>query len=243
MHNELPDPWISELYDDCYDGYQLALAAGAAEINGDTQTAIRRLKQAIDLEPTTALYPTQLGILYRKLDRLTEAKRYLEKAIEIDPTSSDAWAYLTTVLKEQGKLIESEIALENGLKQNPGSYDLRMAKARLLTARKDYSRANDYYLAASDVRFDSAPPLIEAASNCFKLEQLDRGKALLQQALVAEPYHPLALTTLAFAAIVTHDQRLANDVLKRVKLQPRVPANDLRDLLAKYKDTFGVEAQ
>ena len=93
------------------------------------------------------------------------------------------------------------------------------------------------------MRFDSAAPLIEAAANCFKLEQIDRGKQLLKQALVAEPDHPIALTTLAFAAIVTREQRTADEVLERINLQPRISADDLRNLLTKYKQTFGEAPQ
>ena len=243
MHNELPDPWIMGLYDDCFDGYQLALVAGAAETIGDTQTAIRRLKQAIDLEPEIGLYPTQLGILYRKLNRQDEAIQYLETAIGVDPRKSDPWAYLVAIHKEQGNLVESEIALENGLKHCPDSYDLRMGKGRLISSRGNYAKANEFYLLASQVRFDSAAPLIEAAANCFKLEQIDRGKQLLKQALVAEPDHPIALTTLAFAAIVTREQRTADEVLERINLKPRISADDLRNLLTKYKQTFGEAPQ
>ncbi len=239
MHNEMPDPWVMELYDDCYDPYQLALAAGAAEIMGELETAIRRLKQAIELAPKNALYPTQLGILYKNTNHPYEAEKYLTAAIEIDPKQSDPWAYLVTLQKELGEQVKAESILESGLQHCPESYDLRMEKGRLLSVRGNHVKANESFLIASRVRFDSAQPLIEVATNYFRLGQIDQGIRMLRKALVAEPDHPLALTTLLYAAIATTNHSLADEVLERVNRQPRVPPEDLKVLIQKYEKAFG----
>lgn len=240
QHNEMPDPWITELFDDCYDDYQLALAAGAAEYNGEIETAKRRLQQAISLAPQNAHYPTQLGILLKNTGRSDEAIQYLNAAIGIDPSQSDPWAYLITIYKEKGEAAKAEGLLESGLQHCPESYDLRMEKGRLHSARGHYQNAIQFYLAAADVRFDAARPLIEASTNYFKLEQIDQGIEALQKALTAEPGHPVALTTLAYAAIATNHRKLADEVFEKIKHQPRVPEKDLKLLGDKYRSTFGL---
>ncbi len=241
-HNELPDPWISELNDLCFDDYQLALAGGTAKYAGDISTAIRRLKQAIKLAPENGRHPIQLGLIYKESNQLEDAMDYFNQSIKIDPTLPDAWTHLIAIHKQLGKSWEAEALLESGLQHCPNAYDLLMEKGRLLKSRGLTQSSTQYFMAAARERFDSAQPLIEAATNYFTMEQVSQGMEILKQALLAEPDHPLALSTLAFAAIGTKQKPLALELLEKIETQPRVPAEDLRQLRAKFQETF-VERQ
>ena len=241
-HNELPDPWISELNDVCFDDYQLALAGGTAQYVGDVSTAIRRLRQAIKLAPENGRHCIQLGSIYMESDRLEDALEQFNRAIRIDPTLPDAWTHSITIYKQLGKTAQAEALLESGLLHCPNAYHLLMEKGRLLQSRGLTQLSTKYFMSAAEERFDSAQPLVEAATNFFSMGQVIQGMEILEQALLAEPDHPLALSTLAFAAIGTKQKSLALELLEKIETQPRVPADDLRQLRGKFQETF-VERQ
>ena len=113
-----------------------------------------------------------------------------------------------------------------------------MEKGRLLKSRGLTQSSNQYFMAAARERFDSAQPLIEAATNYFTMEMVDQGIETLKQALVAEPDHPVALSTLAYAAIATKQKSLALKWLEKIKRQPRVPAEDLQQLEEQFRNAF-----
>ena len=238
-HNELPDRWITELNDVCFDDYQLALAGGTAKYAGDISTAIRRLQQAIKLVPENGRHRIQLGSIYQESGRLEDALEQFNQSIRIDPTLPDAWTYSIAIHKQLGNPSQAEALLESGLLQCPNAYHLLMEKGRLLQSRGLTQLSTKYFLSAAEERFDSAQPLVEAATNFFSMEQISQGMEVLQQALLAEPDHPLALSTLAFAAIGTKQKSLALELLERIETQPRVPAEDLRQLRTKFQETFG----
>ncbi len=241
-HNELPDRWISELNDVCFDDYQLALAGGTAKYVGDISTAIRRLRQAIKLAPENGRHRIQLGLIYMESDRLKDALEQFNQSIRIDPTLPDAWTHSIAIHKQLGQTTQAEALLESGLLHCPNAYHLLMEKGRLLQSRGLTQLSTKYFLSAAEERFDSAQPLVEAATNYFSMEQVSQGMEILKQALLAEPDHPLALSTLAFAAIGTKQKPLALELLEKIETQPRVPAEDLRQLRAKFQETF-VERQ
>ena len=241
-HNELPDRWISELNDLCFDDYQLALAGGTAKYAGDMSTAIRRLQQAIRLAPENGRHRIQLGSIYQESGRLDDALEQFNQSIRIDPTLPDAWTYSIAIHKQLGNPSQAEALLESGLLHCPNAYDLLMEKGRLLQSRGLTQLSTKYFLSAAEERFDSAEPLVEAATNYFSMEQVIQGMEILQEALVAEPDYPLALSALAFAAIGTEQKSLAQELLEKMEAQPRIPADDLRQLRAKFQETF-VERQ
>ncbi len=237
-HNELPDPWISELNDVCFDDYQLALAGGTAKYAGDVSTAIRRMRQAIKLAPKNGRHRIQLGSIYMESDRLKDALEQFNQSIRIDPTLPDAWTHSIAIHKQLGQATQAEALLESGLLHCPKAYHLLMEKGRLLQSRGLTEMSTKYFLSAAEERFDSAQPLVEAATNYFSMEQVSRGMEVLEQALSAEPDHPLALSTLALAAIGTKQESLALELLEKIETQPRVPAEDLRQLRVKFEETF-----
>ena len=238
-YRDFPDPWMEELFEDCYDLYQLSLTAGAAERAGDATTAVRRLERALRLDPNSHSVHFQLGLTYQALKDTNKARAHLERSTVLDPTFSDAWAHLSSLHAVAGDQSTAQRVLAEGLRHNPGSHGLRLMRARALKDAGRMREAIRDYQLAIETRSNSADPYIELAMTYFRVDAVEEGLAELQKALVAEPEHPTALTTLAMHAISVGDEAAARHWLRRAQAQPRVRPDILRNLLRSYQEKFG----
>jgi type IV pilus assembly protein PilF len=73
------------------------------------------LKQAIDLDPDSALYRNALGVVYLDLRRPAEAQAELEKAVQLDPGFAEAQHNLGLSYAEQGRLADAVTAYRRAL--------------------------------------------------------------------------------------------------------------------------------
>jgi tetratricopeptide (TPR) repeat protein len=238
-YRDPPDPWMDELWDESYDLYQLSLTAGVAERAGDVATAVRRLERALRLDPHNYSIHYQLGLTYQAMRENARARQHLERATVLEPKFSDAWSHLSSMLAVSGDLAAANRILAEGLRHNPNSYGLRLMRARRFREAGRMPEAIRDYQAAIAQRPSSAEAYIELALVYLRLERIDEGVAELGNALVAEPEHPTALTTLALHSISTGDEPAARHWLQRMREQPRVPREQLQSLLRGYQEQFG----
>ncbi|HYD84445.1 MAG TPA: tetratricopeptide repeat protein, partial [Opitutus sp.] len=119
---EMPDPWLDELTEDCYDPYRLSVAAA---LTTDSARARRWIERAIELSPDTGSYHRQLAILLQRTRDYPAARRHFERAAALNPADSDAWAHLVGLLKDMRNPAAADQALANGLAHCPESPALR----------------------------------------------------------------------------------------------------------------------
>ena len=234
-----PDPWIDELMDDCFDAYRLSLAAGVSSRTGDRGTAIRLLDRAAALAPDDVAVRFQLaGVLLDRGD-IPQARAQLEQCTKLAPNFPDAWAHLAALLERGGDRRGAEQAVVTGLRHNAQSPGLHLMRARQFRETDRNAEAIESYRASIRFRPNEADAHLELATILFRLERVPEGLVALDQAIAAEPNHPMALALLAFHALTQRDEPAARKWLTAVSNQPRVPREQVEQLLAGYRVQFG----
>ena len=85
---DVPDPWIDDLINDCYDTYRISSAAGTADHAGDTHAAIRILQRALTVAPDKEVFQFQMGSFYLRLRDNDNARRCFERCTVLAPDLS-----------------------------------------------------------------------------------------------------------------------------------------------------------
>jgi tetratricopeptide (TPR) repeat protein len=238
-YRDMPDPWVNELIEDCYDIYRLSLVSGNTNLAGDVPSAVRLLERALALAPDNASVHFQLGNLYFKQKELVKARRFLERCVALMPDHPDAWLQLSNVLTAIGDAGASERALSAGLARCPGSPGLHMERGNRLTAAGRLEEATAEFQETIRLRPQEAGGYLALAQTYFKLGRTAEGVEALKRSLGEEPDNPLVLSTLALWAIQTGDEAAAGEWLRRVRLQPRIRSGDRQTLENMFQQRFG----
>jgi tetratricopeptide (TPR) repeat protein len=236
---DVPDPWIDDLIDDCYDTYRISAAAGTADHIGDTHAAIRILERALAIAPNKEVFQFQLGSFYLRLHDNENARRCFERCTVLAPEFADGWAQLADLLNEMGDREASGRTLDAGLANCPNSPGLHLARGQLLNAAGRFSEAIQEFKETIRLRPQEADGYVELASADFQLNRIEEGVAELKKSLQVEPENPTALSTLALIAIKTGDQTGAREWMRHVRRQPRILPNNREALEKAFQDQFG----
>jgi len=237
--SDTPDPWMLELYDDCYDVYRLMLAGGDANFVGDLPRAVRIIERALSLAPDNATVHFQLAGLYLAANRRVDARRQFEQCLAANPEQPDAWFQLSRVLADLGDARGSDRTLDAGLSRCPGSPGLHMEHGRRLAAAGRSEEAISEYKETIRLRPQEAGGYVDLAGLYFKLGRLDEGVAQLMRSLEMEPENPVALSAAALYSVTTGDEATAAEWIRRVRLQPRISAKERTNIEAAFVQRFG----
>jgi tetratricopeptide (TPR) repeat protein len=236
---DIPDPWLREIYVDCYDSYQLSVVGGTAEREGDRATGLSLVERAVRLEPKNAYYHFQAANLNRELGNLDEARRQLETAVSLEPDLADAWENLFKLLTALGQSEDAWRTLARGLANCPNSPSLHFLRGRLLLSANRREEAIPDFKQAAEARPDDASATFALALIYSSLGRNSESVTALQEALIAEPGYPPALCTLARDYIVSGDEPKAFGVMQKVRDQPRVPPQERLKLEQAFEQKFG----
>jgi tetratricopeptide (TPR) repeat protein len=232
---EMPDPWVDELIDDCYDVYRLRIVASVSD---NQKTARRLLERAVNLEPENAALQRQLGSTLVALGEIGRARVHYERAVAIDPNDADSWAYYVQVLSSMGDTVASARALVEGLSHCPTSPSLRYEHGRRLVAAGRLDEAAVEFRETRRLRPQEANSSVELAVIDLRQGRLEAAVAELHAALAAEPEHPFALEALTKVAIQSGDEPSAQTWLRRVRRQPRISGDAVEALVRAYRARF-----
>lgn len=233
------DPWVDDLAEDCFDVYRLSLASGAAQRNNDTPTAFHRIEQALALAPDQATLHFQLGGLYRQTKAYSKARQCFERTTELQPDFSDGWAQLGAICLLVGDRAAGDRAVVEGLRHCPNSPGLHLQNAVRLERDGRAEEAIGEFRESIRLRPNEADAYLGLAKLLIILKREQEALVAVDQALVAEPDHPLALSIHAFAAIVAADEAAARHWIHRAENQPRIDRADLERMRAGYRTQFG----
>ena len=238
---DLPDPWLDELADVCFDAYRLSVAAVVARASGDTPRALTFFDRAIALDPGNASYPRQAAQIHLADRDYGTAKWRLEQAVAANPADADAWQLLLSALRGLGQEATVATTLQKALVHCPQSPGLQLERARWLKSQNRLTEAIAAFRLSHSLRPSEATPLVELANTAFAADRAEEGLAALREALARQPGHPLALVSLTFYHIVTGDEAGARRHWAEIRAQPKTPAAMADDLRQAYRRQFGRE--
>ena len=109
---------------------------------GQIDQAIIQFKKLVSLEPSARNYAF-LGLPYRDLGRLGEAKQYFEKGLALDPHDSSCLFNLGFIAERQGQLAVAENYFQKVLSANPDFPDALLELANMRIAAKRYAEAKE----------------------------------------------------------------------------------------------------
>lgn len=233
------DPWVEVLVRDCYDSYRLSTAGGDALRAGNPKEAVELVELALVYAPDSEAIRYQLGMIHMQNGDWDAAGIELKRCVEIDPGFPDGWVQLRELYTRLGRADEADRYLAEGLRHCPDSPGLQLMDAQRLKRKGDIDAAIVAYRNSIRLRPNEAAAYIELASLLFQRDEIDEGISLLEGALRAEPDQPVALTTLAFAAIMAGDSAGARKWIARASNQPRVDSDDRQRLEAAFLEAFG----
>jgi len=237
--SDLPDPWVDELAEVCFDPYRLSVSAAVANAAGNRSTALDLLDRAIALAPNASSYQRQAGQLLLDDHNYGAARNHLEKAVALNPADSDAWLRLIDALRGLGQDQAAVSAMLNGLSHCPESPSLHLEYARWLRSANRIEEAIAEFRYAYQLRPSEASPLVELATAYLTAGRTNEAVASLNLALERQPDHPTALATLAFIAVSSNDEAGALRRWEQLRRQPKTPAAIMSQLRQAYQQQFG----
>lgn len=238
---DLPDPWLDELADVCFDAYRLSVSAVIARTAGNTSRALALLERATALAPRVSSYFRQAAQIYLADRDYGSAKWKLEQAVAVNPADADAWMLLLSALRGLGQEPAAVAALQKALAHNPESPGLHLERARWLKTQNRLTEAIAEFRLSHSLRPSEATPLVELANTAFAADRAAEGLAALREALARQPGHPLALVSLTFYHIVSGDEAAARRHWAEIRAQPKTPAAMVEDLRQAFRRQFGRE--
>jgi tetratricopeptide (TPR) repeat protein len=239
-YRDLPDPWLDALFDDCFDPYRLAVAAGTVDVqSAAAATAIRRLERAIELDPKDVSYQFQLGGIYLRQQNFPKATELFERCAKLAPEFADTWIQWSALQAQAGDNNAAEHTLAVGLSHCPNSPALHLLRARSLLAADRMTEAINEFQISIHLRPNEPDAYGELGNAYIKSGQTEEGVKKMHEALEADPGYPMALAVSAFYAISTGNERDSRYWLTRVANQPRVPREQVTALMEAYRQGFG----
>lgn len=233
------DPWLDGLIDDCFEPYRLSLAAGAIARNGDRATARRLLERAALVASDNVSVNFQLGTLLVALGDQNGALTRLRRCTELAPDFADGWAHLSALYAAAGNQAAADQVLAEGLRHCPQSPGLHLQFAESLQNAGRLDEAIREFKTSSALRPNEPDAYLSLGRLYLRQGRVREGMAEMERALVAEPGNPLALGVIAMNAITNGDEAEARVRLAAARAQPRVPREQMQQLLAAYRQRFG----
>ena len=146
----------------------IKLPQAVTEKNNALESA--KLKKAIELNPRNDRAYLELGRLYHKQGKLSEAEELFKKAIELNPRNDRAYVELGRLYHNQGKLSEAEELFKKAIEANSKNDRLYGALEVLYREKGNMELAREYGKKARDLRLNYYAP--DTTSNYYKLKEI-----------------------------------------------------------------------
>lgn len=238
-YSDIPDNWIHELTDYCYDPYQLVSGGGFAVYAGDVRRGIELMKRAILYEPDNALAHYQLAVVHEQEGQLEEAIAVYEKAAQLDPKLSDAWLRRASIYFKSGHQDKGDEILARGLSNCPTSPALHLLYGERLFEKDRYPEARAALKRSVELRPQEPEAYNMLARVYLQENKLKEAREWSLASLDAETANPLALSMVTLIAITQKDEESARKWLDEIQHQPRITKDDREQMEAFFEQAFG----
>lgn len=176
---------------------------------GQDAEAETELKTAVQLDPNSHYARANLGLLYRAHRRFAEAVDQLREDVRITNSnaSKDALAEALIYAGKDEKFEEPQKLFNEVLKNQPNDYTANEDMGGLMTYKKEYDAAIEFYTTASKLKPDYELPHREMGRIYRLQSKLDDAlrEGLLAVSLAPRSYYPLNYLAVTYAAKEDND--------------------------------------
>jgi arylsulfatase A-like enzyme/Tfp pilus assembly protein PilF len=167
--------------------YNLLKQAGTSSLEGRTDEAIAKVKQALAADPEIIEGYTLLGNFYKKAKRPDDAITAYRQALARDPEHQGALFSLAVSYKEQGRLEEARVGLERARELDPRNGRVLLALADLWMRKREPAKAEAVMLDALERKVDEHRILLKLGEAYIEAKRIDDAEKTLLRALDLKP--------------------------------------------------------
>ncbi len=237
-HVPVPAPLVDKIVADCYDSFEVAMAAGKAVRAGDLPKAIGLMKKAIALDPLDPYAHDHLAKLYRDSGDLELARQSYETCTKVLPSYDQGWAGLISIEKETGNHTKASALTDQALVHCPNSSVINNYKGELLLESNRPKEAVDFFQTAVRHKPHHATGYTYLASAYLKLGENQKALEQLQKALKADPSNPLALKLITIFYILAGNEEQAERYKQSATHSPRIEEAVIGQLDEMFRKRF-----
>lgn len=154
---------------------------------GRKQSAIERLKKAIDLDGSNPEYHNNIGEIYRQLSLAENAEIHFKLAIAYKPDYSEALNNLALVYKNKGDMNMAKLFFAEALEKNPKNINAMLNVGMMYQNEGEYSDALECYLAAMGLDPVNSVALRGAAFCLADKGEYNTAAGMLSKLTVGQP--------------------------------------------------------
>jgi len=235
----IPDSWMDDLLDDCYDPALLLTGGGLAMYAGDPDRGIQLLNRLISYEPDNSMAYHQLGVIHRSLREWPQAIKAFDKATKLDPSLSDSWLFQAIILRDLGQIHEGDRKMRKGLVENPNSPALHLLQGQVYAERRQNALAKRSFRKSISLRPQEVDAYNELGRLLLLEGNLQQAKETILASLDAETSNPVALSLMVLISIQANDQPQAELWYEEVLKQPRIIPLERKQLRQFIDKKFG----
>jgi len=163
--------------------------------SGNYDTAIVKLKKALEDDPNYSSAYSMLGEVYRRTGQMDKAEEFFRKAVDLDPKDSGAWSNYGQYLCQVGRYEEAdqmfEKALANPLYPTP---EIALTNQGVCAARQgDLGRAEEKLRAALDRNPNVPEALLEMGEVSYRQGQYLKARGYLARYAEVAKHSPRSL--------------------------------------------------
>jgi tetratricopeptide (TPR) repeat protein len=156
---------------------------------GDNFEAIRRIGEALKIQPNSSIFHSNMSWSLSSLDQLEIAKKHAERAIQIQPDLLNAHRNLATVLGKMGDLEQAASVWRHVMKNAPDDAKVKSSLGAILLEQGHIDDSITYLRDSIRINPDSIRPYIPLAEigsikltqdEMTKLEELAHSETLPQ---------------------------------------------------------------
>ncbi len=166
---------------------------------GNTQAAIQKFREAVELAPEYAGVMVNLASLLNNVGQYEEALTTIRRALEIDPNHPGGHSALAASLARAGNVPEAETHFKEALRLQPQSAEIHCAYANMLQGIERIEEAETRYREALRLEPDYTDAHNGLAIALIRKGEPEKALPHLQEALAIDPENEIArrnLTTL-----------------------------------------------
>lgn len=135
------DTTVHKVYDPHSRSLYLYSRARLATHEGDYPTALKLLRDALEIDPGSAIINTEIAEIKLKIGQLPEALEYINSSIKLDPSYRPPYVMAGILMSSSGKDLEAAEYLRKAVKLDPSKEDAYLHLSLSLTRLFEYEES------------------------------------------------------------------------------------------------------
>ncbi len=162
----------------------------ALQAKGESAESVRRLREAIELDPTSPEAHYNLGLVLIRQGDLQSAEASLTKALDLDPVSVDSLVNLANISLARGDIQTAIERLNKALMMRPNYAEARYNLGNVYLHDRNFENAIEEYRRALQIDPELAAAQNNLGNVYFQQGKLDQAEAAFRIAVQIDPMLP-----------------------------------------------------